>query len=99
MLTEKQLERYADVLLWGLQTAKSRHITRNDLVLIRFDLAAVRLAEILFAKLLAAGAHPLLRLNPTASMERDFYMLSNNKQLVFIPPGEEKLFSRLDGSI
>ncbi len=99
MLTEKQLERYADVLLWGLQTAKSRRITRNDLVLIRFDLAAVRLAEILFAKLLAAGAHPLLRLNPTASMERDFYMLSNNKQLVFIPPGEEKLFSRLDGSI
>jgi aminopeptidase len=99
VLTEKQLNRYADVLIWGLQTAKSRKIARNDIVLVRFDLAAIRLAEILFAKLLEAGAHPLLRLNPTAAMERDFYTLSNNKQLVYIPPGEETLFTRLNGSI
>lgn len=99
MLTERQLNRYADVLIWGLQTAKSRRITRNDIVLVRFDLAATRLAEILFAKLLEAGAHPLLRLNPTAAMERDFYTLSNYKQLVYIPPGEKTLFTRLNGSI
>ncbi|MGD8343326.1 MAG: aminopeptidase [Desulfobacterales bacterium] len=99
MLTEKQLNRYADVLIWGLQTAKSRRIYRNDIVLVRFDLAAVRLAEILFAKLLEAGAHPLMRLNPTAAMERDFYSLANSKQLVYIPPGEENLFKRLNGSI
>ena len=73
MLTEKQLNRYADVLIWGLQTAKSRRIARNDIVLVRFDLAAVRLAEIIFAKLLEAGAHPLMRFNPTAAMERDYY--------------------------
>ncbi|MGD9013439.1 MAG: aminopeptidase, partial [Desulfobacterales bacterium] len=35
----------------------------------------------------------------TAAMERDFYTLSNNKQLVYIPPGEETLFTRLNGSI
>jgi aminopeptidase len=99
VLTEKQLKRYADVLLWGLQTAKSRRIARNDIVLVRFDLAAVRLAEILFAKLLEAGAHPIMRLNPTATMERDFYSLANSKQLVYIPPGEENLFKRLHGSI
>ena len=99
MLTEKQLKRYADVLLWGLQTAKSRRIARHDIVLVRFDLAAVRLAELLFAALLEAGAHPLMRLNPTAAMERDFYSLANRKQLVYIPPGEENLFKRLHGSI
>lgn len=55
MLTEKQLKRYADVLLWGLQAAKSRRIAGNDIVLVRFDLAALRLAEILNAKLLEAG--------------------------------------------
>ena len=99
MLSEKQLKRYADVLIWGLQTAKSRRIARNDIVLVRFDLAAVRLAEILFAKLLEAGAHPLMRLNPTAAMERDFYSLANSKQLIYIPPGEEDLFKRLNGSI
>jgi aminopeptidase len=99
VLTEKQLKRYADVLIWGLQTAKSRRIARNDIVLVRFDLAAVRLAEIIFAKLLEAGAHPLMRFNPTAAMERDYYRLANSKQLVYIPPGEEHLFKRLNGSI
>jgi len=99
VLTEKQLKRYADVLIWGLQTAKSRRIARNDIVLVRFDLAAVSLAEILFAKLLKAGVHPLMRLNPTAMMEHDFYTLANSKQLVYIPPGEEDLFKRLNGSI
>ncbi len=99
VLTEKQLERYADVLLWGLQTARSRRIAGNDIVLVRFDLAGLRLAEILNAKLLEAGAHPLMRLNPTAAMERDFYMLANSKQLTHIPPGEESLFARLNGSI
>ena len=99
MLNAKQLDRYADVLLWGLQTARKHKIARNDLVLVRFDLAAVRLAEILHAKLLNAGAHSLLRMNPTASMERDFYKIANHKQLIYIPPGEESLFAALNGSI
>ena len=99
VLTEKQLNRYADVLLWGLRTARNRRAAKNDLVLVRFDLTAVRLAEILYAKLLKAGAHPLLRMNPTSSMEHDYYALANDKQLVYIPPGEETLFAGLNGSI
>ena len=99
MLTEKQLNRYADVLLWGLQTARNRKAAKNDLVLVRFDLKAVRLAEILYAKLLNAGAHPLMRMNPTSSMEYDYYTLAKDKQLVFIPPGEEALLAGLNGSI
>jgi aminopeptidase len=99
VLTEKQLRRYAEVLLWGLQTARSRKTGNGDLVLVRFDLAATRLAEILNAKLLKAGAHPILRMNPTSSMERDFFTLANDKQLVYIPPGEERLFAGLNGSI
>ena len=99
MFTEKQLSRYADVLLWGLQTARKRKLAKNELVLLRFDLAAVRLAEILYAKLLKRGIHPLMRMNPTTSMEHDFYALANDKQLVYIPPGEETLFAGLNGSI
>jgi len=99
VLTEKQLKRYADVLLWGLQTARRRKVTQNDLVLVRFDMAALRLAEILYAKLLKAGAHPLLRMNATRSMELDDYTLANDKQLLYIPPGEETLYAGLNGSI
>ena len=99
MLTEKQLNRYADVLLWGLQTARNRKTAKNDLVLVRFDLKAVRLAEILYAKLLKAGAHPLMRMNPTSSMEYDTYTLAKDRQLVYMPPGEAALFGSLNGSI
>ena len=30
MLTEKQLDRYADVLLWGLKTARTGKYKKND---------------------------------------------------------------------
>lgn len=99
MLTEKQLNRYADVLIWGLKTARTGKPKKDDLVLIRYDLPAVRLVEILYAKLLKLGIYPLARMNPTASMELDFFRLATHNQLVYLPPGEETLFTRLNGSI
>ncbi|MDP3283611.1 MAG: aminopeptidase [Desulfobacterales bacterium] len=99
MLTEKQLYRYADVLLWGLKTARTGKYNKNDTVLIRYNLAAVRLAEILNEKLLKMGINPVLRANSTPVMERSFYDISNSRQLVFTPPGEEELYKNINGSI
>jgi aminopeptidase len=99
MFTTKQLQRYADVLWWGLTTARSAPFKKNDIVLIRYNKPAVRLAEILYGKLLAMGIHPVQRMNPTPAMERNFYLISSGKQLVFLPPGEKELMSRLSGSI
>lgn len=99
MFTEKQLERYADVLLWGLHTARSGKTKKGDVVIIRYGLPAVRLAEILYARLLEMGRHPLQRMVPTHTMERHFYQLSNNRQLVFQPPGEAELLDKVNGSI
>jgi len=72
MFTEKQLERYADVLWWGLTTAKKVPFKKNDIVLIRYNSSAVRLAEVLYAGLLSRGMQPVQRMRPTATMERDF---------------------------
>ena len=99
MFTQKQLERYADVLWWGLTTAKKNPFKKNDIVLLRYNSAAVRLAEVLYAGLLSRGMHPVQRVSPSAAMEKDFYLCSSNRQLVFIPPGEKELMSRLNGSI
>jgi aminopeptidase len=99
MFTPKQLQRYADVLWWGLTTARPTPFKKNDIVLIRYNEPAVRLAEILYGKLLAMGIHPVQRMNPTPAMERYFYQISSGKQLVFLPPGEKELMSRLSGSI
>jgi aminopeptidase len=99
MLTDKQLERYADVLWWGLSTARTSPFKKDDIVLIRYHQPAIKLAEILYTRLLDGGFHPVQRMSPTTIMERQFYLLSSNKQLVFLPPGEKELMYRLNGSI
>ncbi|HMA67153.1 MAG TPA: aminopeptidase [Desulfosalsimonadaceae bacterium] len=99
MLTEKQMQRYADVLIWGLQTARTGKIKKGDVVLIRYDLPAIRLVEILYDKLLAMDVHPVQRMLQTPAMESGFYSRANSRQLSFIAPGEESLYRNLGGSI
>lgn len=99
MFNENQIERYADVLLWGLKTARAGKIKKNEIVLIRFDLAAVKLAEALQRNLINAGMNVVFRLLQTPIMEKQFYHLSGPRQLVFIPPGEEELYRNLNGAI
>jgi len=99
MFTEKQLDRYADVLLWAMKKARTGKFKKNDIVAIRYNTPSIRLAEILNAKLLGIGMNPVLRTIPTPTMERNHFELSNNRQLVFIPPGEKELYKNLNGSI
>ena len=99
MFTEKQLDRYADVLLWAMEKARTGKFKKNDIVAIRYNTPSIRLAEILNAKLLGIGMNPVLRTMPTPTMERNHFELSNNRQLVFIPPGEKELYKNLNGSI
>lgn len=99
MLSQTQLNRYADVLLWGLRTARNNPFKKGDVVLVRFSLDAVALAEILEARLLEMGLNPVRRINPTPKMEKDFFRLANRRQLIFDPPGDAELYRRLNGSI
>jgi aminopeptidase len=99
MFTERQIERYADILLWGLETARSGKVRKGDVVLIRYDLPAIRLAEVLYARLLEKGTHAVQRILPTPRMEADFYGRSGDRQLTFIPAGEEAFYRSLNGSI
>ena len=99
MLSEKQLEKYADVLIWALEKARHQKLKKSDVVLIRYDLPAIRLAEILHARLLGKGIYPVPRTTLTATMEYDFFKHSNNDQLTFHIPGDPELYNSLTGSI
>ncbi|MBW1741927.1 MAG: aminopeptidase [Deltaproteobacteria bacterium] len=99
MLTNVQLEKYADVLLWGLTTARSGRFRKNDIVLIRGDLGAVKLIHRLQAKILDMGMHPVVRLGLTSEMEKTFYEKANHKQLVFEAPGAKELHKKINGSL
>jgi aminopeptidase len=99
MLSEKNLEKYADVLLWGLATAKKVALKKNEIVLIQYDLPALRLAEILYGRLLAMGIHPVQRMVSTFGMEKSFYQKADPKQLTFLAPGDKELYKNINGRI
>ena len=99
MLTKRQIDNYSDVLLWGLMTARDGKFKKNDVILLRFDLAAAKMAEILQGKLLDMAMNPVLRPGLTPSMEHNFFHKANNRQIVFMAPGAQELYESLNGSI
>ena len=99
MLTKRQTDKYSDVMLWGLKTARKKNFKKNEVVLVQFDLPAIKLAEILQGKFLDMGINPVLRLGETPIMEHNFYKKANNKQLVFLAPGQKEICKGLNGRI
>ncbi|MEF3279901.1 MAG: aminopeptidase [Elusimicrobiota bacterium] len=98
MMSKEQLEKYADVLVWGLKTANP-HLKPYDTILLRFDLSGLPLAEIVYSKLIRQKYNVVFRMISTADMERNFYLYSDAKQRKFIPCGEKEFFSSLNGNI
>ena len=99
MLTTEELERYADVLLWGLKTARKKKFKKYDVVVLRYHLPARPLADILYARLLQSGLNPVQRVLETPEMEKSYYTHATTRQLAFVPPGEEIMHRNLNGSI
>jgi aminopeptidase len=99
MFSEKAIKKYCDVLLWALKKARKGVCRKNEIVMIRYDLPALRLAEALQAKLLDGGMNPVLRVGMTPTMEKQFYVKANKRQLLFQPPGEKELCQKLNGGI
>lgn len=99
MLTDAQLERYADVLMWGLETARKEKFRKGDIVLIQYDPPALPLAELLYARVLERGMFAVQRMGLTFRMERNFFAKSSGRQLSFIAPGERELLERVNGRI
>ena len=98
-LSRMQLERYADVLIWGLTTARRKAFRPYDNVLIRYDGEALPLLEVLYRKLLQRKWNVILRAMPAPIMERDFIFMTDNRQRQIIPPGEKELYEALHGNI
>lgn len=99
MLSTIQIERYADVLLWALFKARGKRYAKNEIVLVRYALPAIPLAEVLQRKILEKGLHAVLRTTGTAGMEKTFFEKANARQLLFQPPGEKELYESLHGAI
>ena len=99
MLTNVQLDRFANVLIWALKVARTGRFKKKDILLLQYDPAAVNLAEILFDRIVAAGMHVVQRMGVTVPMERSFFGKANDAQITFIPPGDRELLAGLNGRI
>ena len=99
MFSKIHLERYSDVLIWGLKRARIDKFKKGDIILARYELPAIKLAEILQAKLIDRGMNRILRLSPTPQMELNLFEKANNNQIIFQAPGEKQLYENLNGSI
>ncbi|MCX5879509.1 MAG: aminopeptidase [Deltaproteobacteria bacterium] len=97
--SDETIKKYCHVLLWALKAARKGPCRKNEIVMIRYELPALRLAEALQSSLLDAGMNPVLRVGMTPRMEKQFYVKSNKRQLVFQPPGERELYQKLNGGI
>ncbi|MCK5357636.1 MAG: aminopeptidase [Elusimicrobiales bacterium] len=98
VFTQKELEKYADTLIWGLKTARPS-IKKYDTVLIKCDIAGLELGEIVHAKLIKQRYNVIFRLTSSPVIEKDFFMYSDSKQRKFIAAGEKELSDGLGGYI
>ncbi|OGS12094.1 MAG: peptidase M29 [Elusimicrobia bacterium RIFOXYA2_FULL_58_8] len=98
MYSVKQLEKYADALIWGLKTARTG-FKKYDSILIRCDLEGRELGEVLHRKLVKSGHNVVFRFGMSPRLERDFYEFSDEKQRAFIGAGEREFFGALNGNI
>ena len=97
--SDETIKKYCHVLLWALKTARKGPCRKNEIIMIRYELPALRLAEALQASLLDGGMNPVLRVGMTPRMEKQFYVKANKSQLVFQSPGERELYQKLNGGI
>jgi len=93
------LEKYAAVLEWGLDAARGRAYKPYEPVLIRFELSALPLAEALARRLIPRKLNVVSRLIAPPGMEKDFYMLSDERQRAFLAAGEREFYNNLAGNV
>ena len=99
-LTSTQTEKYADVMIWALQTARRNgKYKKYDTVFLRTDIHAMPLAHAIYKKLLAKRFHVVVRFNQPEIFTTDFYKLADNKQLDFMAPGELEFNGGVNGLI
>ena len=102
MLDRVYLERYADVMVWALTTARQSTggtFVPGDVVLVRFDRPALALAEYISMRLTENGFNALLRLDDSPAVEKHFLINATDAQLTFVGPWEGAFYRSLNGLI
>ena len=99
MFSTQELDRYAQVMIWGMKKARKDPFVHSDIVLIRTDKSCVPLANLVYEKLIRMDLNPVIRINLPELMEKTFFANAGDRQLEFKVPGDGELYSALNGLI
>ncbi|WP_291322362.1 aminopeptidase [Desulfonatronospira sp.] len=99
MFTKQELEKYAEVMFWGMRKARKHPFAPGDIVLIRSDLSCIPLAHELFRKFMDQRYYPVLRITPPEEVEKTYFSMAEDFQLDFKLPGDRELYSHLNGLV
>lgn len=98
-LTHSMLGKYADVLIWGLETARRKAFKPYDIILLRYEIPGLPLAETLYRKLLEKKWNVIPRALTTPVMEKDFFTCTDSTMRSFVGPWDKNLYENLNGNI
>ena len=98
-LTNSRLEKYADVLIWGLETARHKPFKHHDTILLRYEIPGLPLAEAVYRKLLEKKWNVIPRALTTPVMEKDYFNLSDKAMRTFVGTWDKNLYENLNGNI
>ena len=102
MFDDQTLEKYADILTWGMELARSKKkgaFARGDIVRLFFTRLSYPLAEVVYRKCIQKGYHVVTQLMLTPNMEKDFFNYASDAQLDFIQPWAIMKTNNLNGNI
>ena len=100
IFTKTQLLRYADVMVWAMETARrGGKFKKYDTVLLRYDRTASDLAQAVYERLLQKRYLAVVRGNAPEGFARAFYTLADERQLTHIAAGEKEFQEKLNGLI
>ncbi len=98
VFTERELEKYADVLVWGLMTAR-KGFKKYDTILLKSDIEGLPLTELVYERLMKRKFNVVTRIGGTPELEKSFFKFSDSKQRKFMAAGEKELVSQIKGYV
>lgn len=100
ILTKKQLDNYADVMVWAMENARrGGKFKKYDTVLVRAEIGAMPLVRAVYERLLDKKYNPTVRFMAPGGLQYALYSKADDKQLAYIPVGEESFQGSLNGLI
>ncbi len=99
LFDQVDMENYAEVLLWGLAETREKPFKNKDIVLIRYDIPGLALAEAIYSRVMDMHLMPVTMAMPTPYMNMERYLNSSYGQLLFQQPGLGELYSQVAGII